>query len=70
MLTTAQIVQFLIGVGLTLPLLFMEDCLSVSQQRATLFCELYALPLIALFVDFYQRSYRNSGKIARAPKQE
>lgn len=58
MITTAQIIQFFIGISVTLKMFFMgEQCQTYPQQLALGLCHAYVVPLIALFANFYIKSY-------------
>ena len=57
MLTTAQLVQFVVGVCITVPGYYIPGC-STFAQKVTLFAiHVYTIYLIKLFGDFYYESY-------------
>ena len=57
MLTTAQLVQFVVGVCITVPGYYIPGC-STFAQKVTLFAiHVYTIYLIKLFADFYYESY-------------
>jgi len=61
-LTMAQIIQFLLGMTLTLPTLFMSGCLSPAQSLVLWITEGYTVVLIALFLMFYASAYTKKKK--------
>jgi len=57
-ITTAQIIQFFIGIFVTLKMFFMgETCQTYPQQLALAATHAYVIPLIALFANFYLKQY-------------
>lgn len=56
-LTQAQIIQFLMGMSLTVPVLFMSDCLKPAQRLVLAVTELYTVGLVILFCIFYMATY-------------
>lgn len=60
-LTQAQIIQFLIGIGLTVPAHFMPGCLSEAQSASNAGIQVYAVVLILLFAQFYAANYTKKG---------
>ena len=57
LITLAQLVQFVVGVSITIPGYGISGCLNFSQ-KVTLACiHLYTIYLIKLFVDFYIETY-------------
>lgn len=58
-ITTAQIIQFFIGIFVTLRMFFMgEACQRNDQLIALAVAHVYVVPLIALFANFYIKSYK------------
>jgi hypothetical protein len=58
-ITTAQIIQFFIGIFGTLRMFFMgEACQRNDQLIALAVAHAYVVPLIALFANFYVKSYK------------
>ncbi len=65
-LTSMQIIQFIIGLSITVPTHFMTDAngksrLTDAQGVALWSVELYAVYLIVLFAQFYRESYLIKG---------
>ena len=58
-LTQAQIIQFLIGMTLTIPTHFIQGCLNPAQSLVLGITQLYTIILIALFISFYLQSYKS-----------
>lgn len=56
-LTSAQIIQFFTGIGLSVATFFHKGCLTPAQAVALGSLQLYAVYLIYLFWDFYRSSY-------------
>lgn len=57
-ITTAQIIQFFLGIFGTLKMFLMgETCQTYPQQIALGAAHAYVVPLIALFANFYIKSY-------------
>jgi hypothetical protein len=62
-LTQAQLVQFFLGVGVTVFLYFIDGCINPAQSLSLNFIHLYTVILIYLFGMFYYESYvANKGK--------
>lgn len=58
-LTQLQIIQFLLGVSISIPYQFVPGCLKKSQSIALGITQIYTFILIALFVSFYVNTYSN-----------
>jgi hypothetical protein len=58
-LTTAQLLQFIIGIAVTIPAYF--NCQTRAQLFALAIMEAYVSYLIKLFLDFYRSSYGKKG---------
>jgi len=56
-MTQAQIIQFMVGIGITFLAHFKEGCLTPGQSLVLFLTQLYAVALIVLFVQFYIKSY-------------
>jgi len=56
-LTQAQIIQFLLGMSLTIPAHFISGCLTPAQSLVLGITQVYTVILIALFISFYINSY-------------
>ena len=56
-LTIAQIVQFIIGIMLTIPLYFKTNYLKKWQIYSVVGIHAYTVVLISLFIQFYMKSY-------------
>jgi len=70
LITTCQIIQFLVGISCTVPIFVMKytgsvDCQTDAQVAALVAVHLYVFPLIALFANFFIKSY-----MKKAPKQK
>jgi len=61
-LTTMQLVQFVVGIAITVPPLFISDCLTEAQKASTIFIHIYTIILIGLFYNFYVNRYSNKGE--------
>lgn len=62
-LTIAQMVQFVVGISIVMPTYWMEGCATTQQKLATAGIQIYAVVLIYLFYQFYQKSYtKKDGK--------
>lgn len=62
-LTMMQITQFLVGGSLAASYMFVPNCLWNEGQRMAVTANLiYLAPLTVLFVQFFQKSYRNMSK--------
>jgi hypothetical protein len=57
-LTQAQMIQFVVGILLTFPTLFMAGCVNQAQSFVIITIQVYAVVLIALFYQFYVNSYK------------
>lgn len=57
-LTQMQILQFLVGIGVTIPTHFIDNCLTPAGSLALLGLQLYTVVLIYLFAQFYMASYK------------
>lgn len=60
-LTQAQIIQFIVGVGITIPTHFMPNCLTSFESLSLGVLQLYTFVLIFLFGSFYISSYKKGG---------
>mmetsp|Transcript_8247 Transcript_8247/g.13991 ORF Transcript_8247/g.13991 Transcript_8247/m.13991 type:complete len:273 (-) Transcript_8247:1420-2238(-) len=56
-LTQAQLTQFFLGVGVTVPLYWQEGCLNEAQALSLKAIHVYTIYLIYLFGKFYYDSY-------------
>lgn len=56
-LTQAQLIQFFIGVGVTVYCYFMDGCLNAAQTLCLFLFHLYVIILVYLFGLFYYESY-------------
>jgi len=56
-LTSMQLVQFVVGIAITVPPLFMSDCLTEAQKTSTILIHIYTIILIGLFYNFYVNRY-------------
>ena len=62
-LTMAQIIQFIMGMTITIPTHFYPSCLSSSQSFVLFMTQIYTVILIGLFVWFYREEYsKKKGK--------
>ena len=68
-LTTAQMIQFFTGIGITVYLFALPKCMNPAQSVALGSLHLYAVYLIVLFWDFYKTSYLE-GKKTKAEKSK
>ncbi|KAJ2818334.1 hypothetical protein IWW50_005853 [Coemansia erecta] len=59
-LTTLQIIQFLVGQASVLLYFVLPDCQTPDQRKWMWAVTSYLLPLIALFVQFFVKSYRKA----------
>ena len=66
-LTQAQMIQFIIGISLTVPAHFMSNCITPAQSLVNAAIQLYAVILIYLFYQFYKSSYGKSKKSKEGP---
>jgi len=64
-LTQAQIIQFLVGIALTVPTHFMSNCVNQAQSLVNAAIQIYAVVLIFLFYQFYVSSYSKKGNTKR-----
>ena len=62
MLTTAQLVQFIVGVGMTVPAYWIKGCTTLTQKVTLFFIHIYTIYLIKLFADFYKQEYLSEKK--------
>lgn len=61
-LTQAQLLQFVVGGSLLVPMFWMEGCVNPAQAATTKAIHAYLVVLIYLFGDFYVRSYSRKTK--------
>ena len=57
-LTQAQILQFVVGISVTIPTHFMDGCITPAGSASLLALQLYTVVLIVLFAQFYMSSYK------------
>jgi len=69
-LTQAQMVQFVMGITLTLGPHFIPGCVNQAQSLVMAVIQLYALVLIGLFYQFYVNSYKTKKTDAADPKKK
>jgi hypothetical protein len=65
-LTQAQLAQFFLGVGVTIPLYWEEACLTAAQALSLNAIHLYTVFLIYLFGKFYMDSYMKKKSVKKA----
>lgn len=71
-LTQAQIIQFIVGILLTVPTHFIAGCVNQAQSLVIAAIQLYAVVLIFLFYQFYTSNYSKkdgAGKKDKAVKK-
>lgn len=61
-LTQAQIIQFIVGIILTVGSHFIPGCVNPAQSLVIASIQLYAVVLIILFYQFYVNSYSDKKK--------
>lgn len=61
-LTQAQLLQFMVGIAMSLPCQFITGCNNNAQKLGLLAIHLYALGLIYLFYQFYVTTYNKRVK--------
>jgi hypothetical protein len=61
-LTQAQIIQFIVGISMTLPYLLMPGCLTPFERISLGSLQIYTFILIGLFAQFYISSYTKASK--------
>lgn len=65
-LTQAQMAQFGVGICLTIPLHFIEGCITPAQSLVIFIIQLYCATLIFLFYQFYTKNYtKKSTKVKK-----
>jgi hypothetical protein len=57
LVTNMQIIQFFVGLSITVQTHFIEGCLNKAQHFTLFFMESYAFCLILLFFQFYRKNY-------------
>ena len=60
LITTLQILQFVVGLGLSTMYLMYNDTLSETNYQLQMFVNIYLCGLIVLFLNFAQKTYRKS----------
>jgi hypothetical protein len=68
-LTQAQMIQFIVGISLTVPAHFMSDCITPAQSLVNAAIQIYAVVLIYLFYEFYKNSYSKKGESGKSGKK-
>ena len=68
-LTSMQVIQFLIGLSITLQTHFIPGCLNEAQDFVIWCMEIYTIVLIFLFIAFYVENYV-SKRNNKSPKDE
>ena len=69
-LTSAQIGQFLVGVGISLPFQFIPNCQSPMGSLVLLVAQIYTATLVVLFSFFFLASYKTPAPSKPAEKSK
>ncbi len=57
LVTNMQLIQFFVGLSITVQTHFIDGCLTKAQHFTLICMELYAFCLILLFMQFYKKTY-------------
>ncbi len=68
LITSSQLVQFFLGIGLTIPTYFVQGCNTEARTYSTIGIHAYTIILILLFLDFANKEYVQKPKATKESK--